>query len=103
MQPLASHLEDLRVEPAKYMDDMFSTLFCNRLSIEHAARVMDVYAIEGDKIPPRVALGVLLYLEGACYQGSAEEVIHVLQTKEIKESPDEFMGRVYEAGKSSTA
>jgi hypothetical protein len=98
--PLASRLAGLRVEPSLYLDSMFSSLFCDRLTIEYAARVMDVYSIEGDKIPPRVALGVLIYLEGASYQGGVEEAISVLREKEIIEGADEFMGRCYEAGKS---
>lgn len=98
---LATRLADLRVEPRDYLDSMFSSLFCDRLSIEHAARVMDVYAVEGDKIPPRVAIGVLLFLEGSAYQGGAEEALETLREKEVRESADEFMGRVYEAGKSS--
>ena len=98
---LATRLADLRVEPRDYLEPMFSSLFCERLGLEYAARVMDVYAIEGDKIPPRVAVGVLGLLEGGCYQGGVEDVVRVLNEKEIRESPDEFMGRVYEAGKSS--
>jgi hypothetical protein len=97
---LATRLAELRVEPSLYLDSMFSSLFCDRLNIEHAARVMDIYSIEGDKIPPRVALGVLMYLEGASYQGGVQETLTVLREKEIMEDADEFVSRCYEAGKS---
>ncbi|KAF1954014.1 hypothetical protein CC80DRAFT_136033 [Byssothecium circinans] len=97
----ASRLTSLRVEPRDFLLPMYSSLFCDRLSIEHTARVMDVYAIEGDKIPPRVAVGIMSILEGACMNGEANDVAKVLRENTIKESPDEFMGKVYEAGKSS--
>ncbi|KAJ4301247.1 hypothetical protein N0V90_003338 [Kalmusia sp. IMI 367209] len=99
--PLANRLAALRVEPHDYLLPMFSSLFCDRLSIEHAARIMDVYTIEGDKIPPRVAVGLLGVLEGNCMSGEGDDVVAVLRTKAIRETPDEFMGKVYEAGKSS--
>ena len=98
---VSQRLANLRVEPRDYLFGMFNALFCDRLSVEHAARVMDVYSMEGDKIPPRVALGLMGVLEGACVTGDAAEVARVLREKEIRETPDEFMGKVYEAGKSS--
>jgi hypothetical protein len=98
---LSQRLANLRVEPRDYLLSMFNSLFCDRLSIEHAARVMDVYVMEGDKIPPRVALGLLGVLEGACMTGDAAEVARMLRKKSIRETPDEFMGKVYEAGKTS--
>ncbi|ORY16220.1 hypothetical protein BCR34DRAFT_118832 [Clohesyomyces aquaticus] len=102
---LATHLANLRVEPREYLEPMFSSLFCDRLDIEHAARVMDVYTIEGDKIPPRVAVGVLCLLEGKLYQGDAGDVLNVLGTSGGEKryslvDPDTFMGKVFEAGKS---
>lgn len=99
---LARHLADLRVEPRDYLRPMFSSLFCDRLSIEHAARVMDLYTIEGDKIPPRVAVAVMGILEGQLYQGGAEDVVKCLNEKNCARqmSPEDFSGRVYEAGKS---
>ncbi|KAF2474506.1 uncharacterized protein BDR25DRAFT_322753 [Lindgomyces ingoldianus] len=103
--PLATHLETLHVEPREYLEPMFSALFCDRLDLEHAARFMDVYAIEGDKIPPRVAVGVLCLLEGKLYQGDAGDVLCVLGMKGVEKrytlvDPDAFMGKVFEAGKS---
>jgi hypothetical protein len=97
---LAQRLKVLRVEPRDYLTDMFSSLFCGRLGIEHAARVMDVYAIEGDKIPPRVAVAVMSILEGHCIEGSAEDVARVLRVKSVDLEVEDFMARVYEAGKS---
>ncbi|KAF1974022.1 hypothetical protein BU23DRAFT_505786 [Bimuria novae-zelandiae CBS 107.79] len=98
---LAQRLAELRVEPHDILLPVFRSLFCDRVSIEHAARIMDVYAIEGDKIPPRVAVGLMGALEGSCMSGDANDVVEVLRTKALRESPDEFMGKVYEAGKSS--
>lgn len=98
---LAKRVAELRVEPHDYLLPMFSGLFCDRVSIEHAARIMDVYTIEGDKIPPRVAVALMGALEGNCMSGEASDVVDVLNTKKLRESPDEFMGKVYEAGKSS--
>jgi hypothetical protein len=80
---------------------MFSSLFCGRLGVEHAARVMDVYAIESDKIPPRVAIAVMGMLEGSCVEGDAEHVAKMLREKEVDMEVEEFMARVYEAGKSA--
>jgi hypothetical protein len=97
---LAQRLETLRVEPREYLADMFASLFCGRLGVEHAARVMDVYVIEGDKIPPRVAVAVMGIMEGHCMQGGAEEVARVLRAKNVELDVEEFMARVYEAGKS---
>ncbi|KAF3052954.1 hypothetical protein E8E11_005489 [Didymella keratinophila] len=96
---LAKRLEALRVEPRDYLYHMFSSLFCGRLGVEHAARVMDVYAIESDKIPPRVAVALLLVLEGACMEGEKSGVEQVLREKRVELDVDEFMARVYEAGK----
>tara|TARA_R110002003_G_scaffold97_36_gene8049 strand:- start:56235 stop:57065 length:831 start_codon:yes stop_codon:yes gene_type:complete len=97
---LAQRLESLRVEPRDYLAAMFSSLFCCRLGVEHAARVMDVYAIESDKIPPRVAVAVMCVLEGSCVEGDAEHVAKMLREKEVDMEVEEFMARVYEAGKS---
>jgi hypothetical protein len=79
---------------------MFSSLFCGRLGVEHAARVMDVYAIESDKIPPRVAVAIMCIVEGSCVEGDAAQVARMLREKEIEMDVEEFMARVYEAGKS---
>lgn len=98
---LAQRLEVLRVEPSDYLFDMFGNLFCGRLGVESASRVMDVYTIEGDKIPPRVAVAILGILEGSCMEGDAEQVAKTLREKPIDMDVDEFMNRVYEAGKSS--
>lgn len=97
---LASRLETLRVEPRDYLETMFSSLFCARLSVEAAARVMDVYVIEGDKIPPRVAVAIMGILEGPCGEGNAEEVAGVLRERRVEMGEDDFMARVFEAGKS---
>ncbi|KAJ4338971.1 hypothetical protein N0V95_007916 [Ascochyta clinopodiicola] len=98
---LAKRLEDLRVEPRDYLYHMFSSLFCGRLGVEHAARVMDVYAIESDKIPPRVAVAILLVLESSCMEGDKGVVENILGEKKISLNVDEFMAKVYEAGKMS--
>jgi hypothetical protein len=97
---LARRLEDLRVEPRDYLHPIFSSLLCDRLPIEHAARVMDVYAIEGDKIATRAAVGLLTVRESKLYQGGVEDVLRTLSSKEMKIHPDEFMASVFEAGKS---
>jgi hypothetical protein len=97
---LAQRLEVLRVEPREYLTDMFASLFCGRLGIEHAARVMDVYVIEGDKIPPRVAVAVMSIVEGHCMEGSAEDVARVLRVKSIDLEVEDFMSRMYDAGKT---
>jgi len=98
---LAQRLEQMRVEPRDYLDSMFTSLFCGRLGVEHAARVMDVYAIEADKIPPRVAVAVMGMLEGSCTEGTAEDIARVLREKSLELDTEDFMSRVYEAGKSS--
>ncbi|KAH7391762.1 rab-GTPase-TBC domain-containing protein [Pyrenochaeta sp. MPI-SDFR-AT-0127] len=100
---LAQRLEVLRVEPRDYMFDMFNNLFCGRLGVEHAARIMDVYTVEGDKIPPRVAVAILGILEGNCVEGDASQVARTLREKPIEMEADDFMAKVYEAGKSSAA
>lgn len=97
----AHRLEILRVEPRDYLDDMFGSLFCGRLGVELAARVMDVYTVEGDKIPPRVAVAIAGILEGSCLEGDAAQVAQTLKEKVIDIDVDEFMAKVYEAGKSS--
>jgi hypothetical protein len=96
---LARRLEELRVEPRDYLRPMFSSLFCDRLPIEHAARLMDVYVIEGDKIPPRAAVGFLNVRENKLYQGNAEDVLRHMNAQDMKLHADEFMNVVYEAGK----
>ncbi|KAH9860522.1 hypothetical protein J1614_011853 [Plenodomus biglobosus] len=98
---LANRLETLRVEPRDYLAYMFGSLFCSRLGVEHAARVMDVYTVEGDKIPPRVAVAIAGMLEGSCMQGTAEQVAATLRDKTIDVDVDDFMSKVYEAGKST--
>lgn len=97
---LATRLEMLRVEPSTYLADMFGSLFCKRLGVEYAARIMDVYIIEGDKIPPRAAVAVMGLLEGACVEGSSEDVASVLRGREMEVDVEVFMERVYEAGKT---
>ncbi|KAH6612478.1 rab-GTPase-TBC domain-containing protein [Boeremia exigua] len=100
---LATQLETLRVEPRDYLYHMFSSLFCGRLGVEHAARIMDVYTIESDKIPPRVAVAILLVLEGSCMEGDKAVVERALREKKIDMDVDIFMARVYEAGKMGPA
>jgi hypothetical protein len=39
-------------------------------------------------------------MEGHCMQGGAEEVARVLRAKNVELDVEEFMARVYEAGKS---
>jgi len=97
---LAQRLETLRVEPRDYLAGMFGSLFCGRLGVEHAARVMDLYAVEGDKIPPRVAVAIMGVLEGNCMEGSAEDVARVLRERSVETGVEDFITRVYEAGKS---
>ena len=98
---LSQRLEMLRVEPRDYLFSMFSSLFCGRLGVEHAARVMDVYAVEGDKIPPRVAVAILCIFEGNCVTSGAVQAAQTLREKTIDLDVEDFMTRVYEAGKSS--
>ncbi|KAE8847121.1 hypothetical protein HRS9122_04028 [Pyrenophora teres f. teres] len=100
---LASRLETLRVEPRDYLFHTLGSLFCSRLSVEHAARIMDVYTIEGDKIPPRVAVAILGILEGSCMEGDAAQVALTLKDKKIELDVDEFMAKVYEAGKTGSS
>ncbi|KAF2733743.1 hypothetical protein EJ04DRAFT_577438 [Polyplosphaeria fusca] len=97
---LAARLRELRVEPSAYLEGAFQSAYCGRLGVEEASRVMDVYAVEGDKILPRVAVGLMGVLEGRCLGGSVEEVVQMLQEGGVREGVDEFMGGVYEAGKS---
>ena len=96
---LATRLESLRVEPRDYLYHMFSSLFCSRLGVEHAARIMDIYTIESDKIPPRVAIAILLVLESSCMEGDKSAVEKILSERKIDIDVDDFMARVYEAGK----
>jgi hypothetical protein len=98
---LAQRLESMRVEPRDYLFHMLGSLFCGRLGVEHASRVMDVYTVEGDKIPPRAAVAILGILEGSCMEGDAVQVARTLKEKKIELDIDEFMAKVYEAGKSS--
>jgi hypothetical protein len=67
--------------------------------VEHAARIMDIYTIESDKIPPRVAIAILLVLESSCMEGDKSAVEKILGEKKIDIDVDDFMARVYEAGK----
>lgn len=98
---LAARLAELRVEPSDYLFDMLSSLFTSRLEVESAARVLDVYAVEGDKIPPRVAVAIMGGFEGKCLSAKdANEVVQVMKEDPLEGGPDEFMARVYEAGKS---
>ncbi|EUC44672.1 hypothetical protein COCMIDRAFT_37493 [Bipolaris oryzae ATCC 44560] len=98
---LAQRLETLRVEPRDYLFHALGSLFCGRLEVEHAARIMDIYTIEGDKNLPRAAVAILCILEGSCMEGDAAQVAHTLKAKKVELDEDEFMARVYEAGKTS--
>ncbi|KAF2003573.1 hypothetical protein P154DRAFT_408665, partial [Amniculicola lignicola CBS 123094] len=99
---LAHRFESLRLEPHTYLAPMFTSVFADRLEVEYAARVMDLVAIEGDKILPRVAVGVLGCVEGGLYEGGGEAVVGRLGREGLRGrlgGVDEFVGRVYEAGK----
>ncbi|KAI4642395.1 hypothetical protein J4E93_007543 [Alternaria ventricosa] len=98
---LAQRLETLRVEPRDYLFHTLGSLFCGRLGVEHAARIMDIYTIEGDKNVPRAAVAILSILEGSCMEGDAAQVAKTLREKKIELDVDEFMNKVFEAGKSS--
>lgn len=97
---LSTRLESLRVEPRDFLAPFFTSLFCAKLPIEHAARVMDIYAIEGDKIPPRVAVAVMQLLEGKCLQAKDQEGIAMaLREGRLDVEVEAFVEGVYEAGK----
>ncbi|RYN19588.1 hypothetical protein AA0115_g10698 [Alternaria tenuissima] len=98
---LAQRLETLRVEPRDYLFHTLGSLFCGRLGVEHAARIMDIYTIEGDKNLPRAAVAILSILEGSCMEGDAAQVAKILREKKIDLDVDDFMTKVFEAGKSS--
>ncbi|CAG5183401.1 uncharacterized protein ALTATR162_LOCUS10562 [Alternaria atra] len=98
---LAQRLETLRVEPRDYLFHTLGSLFCGRLGVEHAARIMDIYTIEGDKNLPRAAVAILSILEGSCMEGDAAQVAKTLREKKIDLDVDDFMTKVFEAGKSS--
>jgi hypothetical protein len=98
---LSTRLEALKVEPRDYLFHMLGSLFCGRLGVEYAARVMDVYTVEGDKIIPRTAVAILGMLEGSCMEGDAQFVARILREKEVQLDVDAFMSAVFEAGKSS--
>ena len=62
---------------------------------------MDIYTIEGDKNLPRAAVAILSILEGSCMEGDAAQVAKILREKKIDLDVDDFMTKVFEAGKSS--
>lgn len=104
---VARKLEELRVEPREYLDGMFGSLFCDRLPVEHASRLMDVYVVEGDKIATRAGVGMLVTREAGVLRAKegaegVEEVVKCLGEVGTEERmhPDDFMACVYEAGKS---
>lgn len=63
--------------PEEWLEPMMFTLFTRHPEISTAARVMDIYAFEGDKFLIRAMVGLLAILESRLY-GSRHEILKVL-------------------------
>lgn len=88
--------------PEEFLDPMFRCLFAYHLSHEHVARLMDVFAFEGDKTLVRAAVACLGRLESKLY-GSRDEILSLIgwQNEERWDvgKEDDFIDAVREAGK----
>jgi hypothetical protein len=103
---LYEHLnKTLALAPEEYLDPMFRTLFCARMSPDLSSRIWDVYAFEGDKALVRATVGILSRLEGRLY-GTRDEVLDILGWNPTPAwdlgTEDDFMKAVRSAGKADS-
>jgi hypothetical protein len=98
------------MEPGRYLDIMFETIFTSALPLDEVTRLWDVWAFEGDAVLVRAAVAIFSSHETRLYGAeNAREVVEILgawnvdngeKKKTAKEREDEWMQRVREAGRS---
>ncbi|USW57922.1 Putative Rab-GTPase-TBC domain-containing protein [Septoria linicola] len=97
---LTSPTLDLKAE--EFLDPIYRCLFAYNLSVEHVARIWDIFVFEGDKALVRAAVAVLSLLESKLY-GSREEILQLIGWMNLERWPigseDAFIDGMREAGK----
>jgi len=77
---LYRHLEvRLNISPHVYFFDWVLTLFTKSMPIESAARIFDIFLLEGESFVFRAGLGVLSYLQNRLLIADFDESMHTLQ------------------------
>lgn len=59
---LCDHFESLDLLPETYMIEWIMTLFAKNVNIDFAARIWDIYMIDGFKVIYQTAISKILYL-----------------------------------------
>lgn len=77
---LNDHFNSIRIAPNHYLDSMMSSMLTDRLDVDTAAHIIDVFLFEGDGFLLQAALGVVRSNEASLYQ-SRSEVIDALEAK----------------------
>lgn len=77
---LNDHFNSIRMAPNHYLDSMISNMFTDRLDVDTAAHIIDVFLFEGDGFLLQAALGLVRSNEASLYQ-SRNEVIEALEAK----------------------
>jgi hypothetical protein len=103
---LCKHLSDAATIGPDFdmrLNDIFTTLFTQHLSLDDCTRLWDVYVFEGDGILIHAAVALLLEREMALLSTqSAAELQEILEghSKSVLQGRDDlFIGRVRDIGK----
>lgn len=99
------------MDPALYLNDLFTSMFTSLLAIDESARLWDVYVFEGDALLVRAAVAVLMNREMDLLGSKTADEVWSVMSKASTESTapravgeegaeDRFMQSVRDAGKA---
>jgi len=98
---LAQHLASLSLDPNVYLQDLFTGLFTETLSLDNATRLWDVMVFEGDAVLVRAAVAFLTLVEGKLFGAESEaDVCRIVKDGLCDVDEDDWMAAVRGAGKA---
>jgi Rab-GTPase-TBC domain len=84
-----ANMRDVHVSPHLYLVDWVMTLFSRSLPLELAARVWDMFLLDGESAVLKVALGVIRFLEEDLSVGLQEDCLTILTHLERVDMPED--------------
>jgi hypothetical protein len=76
---LCDHFESIDILPESYLIEWFMTLFSKNLNVDIAARIWDVYMIEGVKAVFQAAIVILSHFEKKFINSEFDEILKQLK------------------------
>jgi len=73
-----AHLEELNITANLYLVEWIMTLYAKPISLDVAVRIWDVYALEGEHVIFRTALGIMKYFSHTLEAATFDEIVGLL-------------------------